>query len=382
MAFFKFLKKKEHIKKIKYGELRHLIEEKKKYARSEEAGLLKMVREDIEKLDNKLTNGIAVLKDIDLQDEREDERIKLIVMENLGNYIFSIERLKKNLANIEENSLYDLIDRVAFILSDFNKKTSKNYERATILIGKEMVSTRKNIISFSNSFRKEEFRNNELIDRLKNIVEVEDGIERIKEIYEEISYNKRKQIEFKDKSDVLKKEIKKIKDNILEIKKSKKYLAKISINQKRQDEVRDIELEKQRISGLIDYKIFAKKFHKDMNKMELIKRLRKSPKEIFVEDNLKQLIKLSEEAGVNIGSVFKMVDDVLSRERKVMGQSIMTDETEAFNMKIIDGENRIMDIEKNRDRFRESEIRLMKTIGDVKEGMSEPLLKIKIKLII
>lgn len=381
MAFFNFFKKKKQVKEVNYESLVHVVEEKKKRAVMEEKYLLKIIRADIEKLANNLSDGIATLKDISLDEKKEDKRIKLIVMENLRSYIFGVERLRKDLIKIEKNGLSALIDEITFVLNDFNKKTSKHYERATILIGKEMVSTRESIITFSNNFRREESRNNELISRLRDIANIEDKIGEIGEFKKEISGNKNKQVQLRDKSEVLDKKVADIKNKISKIKKSEEYLAKINLNLKRQEDIHNIELEKRKVSGMVDYKLLAKEFHGDMKKMELIKELKKSPREVFLGDNSKKLAKLLEGSEINIEPILKRIDDILRREIEIKSRDEIEDETKVLDAKIKDNEDKIEVLKGDSDRIAKNNARLMEMIEGNMEELGEYVLKINVRLV-
>ena len=69
-------------------------------------------------------------------------------------YIESVEDFIERLNNLEEPKLGKFIEKINKIYFDFNKRSFKNYERATILIGKEMASIKEGVRVFSKSLLK------------------------------------------------------------------------------------------------------------------------------------------------------------------------------------------------------------------------------------
>jgi len=95
MGFLDFLKKifvekqeqEQEIEKLKVSDLNIWIEKRKKERKEKEKHIFNQIRIIIEKIVEELEGEIKVLENIDLNNKKVVERIKLIVGENLDNYI-------------------------------------------------------------------------------------------------------------------------------------------------------------------------------------------------------------------------------------------------------------------------------------------------------
>jgi len=85
---------------------------------------------------------IISLENIDISKRKEYDRIKIIVKENLDLYISHLKRTIDNLKDIEKEELEEYINKIFSVLNEFNRISSMPFEKATILIGDELSSTR------------------------------------------------------------------------------------------------------------------------------------------------------------------------------------------------------------------------------------------------
>jgi len=128
------------VEKLAFSEIGKWVENKEKENEFNEKEIILMVKEKINVLTKELEEKLEVLQGFDVGAKKEKEQIKNIVVDSREKYIESVEDLIEKLNNLEELKLEKLVERVNKIFFDFNKSSFKNYERATILIGKEMAT--------------------------------------------------------------------------------------------------------------------------------------------------------------------------------------------------------------------------------------------------
>lgn len=97
---------------------------------------------------------ITRLEDIDISQRKEYDRIKIIVEENLDLYISYLKRIAENIKYLENEEIEEYINRLFRTLNEFHRVSSKPFEKATILIGEELSTTRMVIKSFSQDLNK------------------------------------------------------------------------------------------------------------------------------------------------------------------------------------------------------------------------------------
>ena len=97
---------------------------------------------------------IRSLEHIDISQRKENEQIKIIVKENLNLYISHLKRTIDNMRHAEKEEMGEYINRLFRVLNEFNRISSMPFEKATILIGDELGSTRAIVRSFIQEINK------------------------------------------------------------------------------------------------------------------------------------------------------------------------------------------------------------------------------------
>jgi len=80
-----------------------------------------------------LDEQLTILEAIDIEDRKADQRAKAITMGNLQKYLTHVKNLKNRL---EKKESFPVIND---LLADFYRRSENNYQRATLLIGKELT---------------------------------------------------------------------------------------------------------------------------------------------------------------------------------------------------------------------------------------------------
>src|SRR3989338_6168354 len=178
MNFFKNLTGKSKTEekkpeKISFEEIESWIEKKRKELSMQEHGILGTVQEQISETIKSLKNGLYALQKTDIDSKKAEDKIKLIVKENLGNYVHYTEDFIKELENLKEPEFEKFIEKINKIFADFDKKSYLSYQKVTFIIGKEMANIKKEIIGLSKYLEKTFAENKSIIDFFKTISFVE-----------------------------------------------------------------------------------------------------------------------------------------------------------------------------------------------------------------
>ena len=125
---------------------------------------------------------IKQLENLDLDQKKAEDRIKIIVKENFKSYLYYVELLIKDISNLEEiNSSLDMISKINSTFLNFQKKAETSYQKATYLIG-ELGQIKEEI---SNYFKKTETlikENDDIIKISKILKSIEKKLEELLKI--------------------------------------------------------------------------------------------------------------------------------------------------------------------------------------------------------
>ena len=188
MGLFSFLKrkKKENIEvvkeKIAFSEIDRWIKNKINKEKLKEKEVISEIKVKITYLDSELKEKIYFLREIDISQKKEKEQIKEVVSRSRNNYIGLVETFLERLKNLELENLELFIGKVNKIFIDFEKSSFKNYERVTILIGKETANVKKSIKEFAGDLLKIYNENKNITYFFKKIQDIELKYNHIQEI--------------------------------------------------------------------------------------------------------------------------------------------------------------------------------------------------------
>ena len=301
MGFFEFFRKKKEvesriIRKVSIDEISNEIEELFKELENK----LQIVGEEINKnlalvIDN-LRAQTNVLKLINLEHRREDEKIKRIVSENLGFYISHLENLINEFEKTKNLEVKDCLSKIQLILEDFYKKSYKSYEKATILIGEEIGQVKEIIKNFNKEFVKTLQESDSVFIKIKFIEEVKELNNKIKnlgKIKEEID----KQIKsLKELREELEKQKSFFEEGYYKFKQSEEFKKILMLEQRFNEELIDFNNEVLKIKEKIDIKFLLKYYHNDPKHHRLLKSYRENFIETLENDEVSEIVKLVEKA--------------------------------------------------------------------------------------
>jgi hypothetical protein len=258
------------------------------------------IKEHVQNSREGIVAKIQNLKDYDLEAKKEDERYKRIVKKHREDYIENVEEFLGTLAKLEaEDKLEVFIEKVTKMFSVFEKKSNVNYERATILIGKEMAELKKSVISLSKYFRQIFNDNAELVEINRAIAFVLLEFEEL----ENLKINNEKLIgELKSleaETEGIEEKNKVTSEKLSDSKKSKKYLESLEQKQKLHDVKKEIDMDISRLKAGIDFKSLTNFFHKWEKEMRIVKLHKDNFHEGFNADDGAEIVRLLGESNQN-----------------------------------------------------------------------------------
>jgi chromosome segregation ATPase len=283
----------------------------------------------------------------------------------------------ENLNNIEKEKLEEFISYVNRVFLDFDKKSHMNYEKTTILIGKEMAGIRDSLKTFSKELMK-------IFDENKNIVDLSKSLGFIKlklnqlnqidkvlgEIKEEIAFLGKKASDKKE-------EEKNLLEGIEETKKSPSYLDYLNRQEKIKFLGEEIKKNIQSLRQLIDLKALANFYHIFGNEMNIIKEYKENFEESFRKDNGLKILNLLENSKLNNNKISEKAEHIRTRkeELKENKQKIKGDETQNLNSEKtrISKEIEELNTEKAKEEKRHEKLKISKekSISALKQEISK-----------
>ncbi len=291
MGFWDFLKKKleEEIeenkekRKINFGDIEAELEKEIKIRDNKKQEAKNLIKKAVSSFNSELGEQLPPLKNISLEKKKEPDKIKLVVKDNLNLYISQLQSLMQNLEALEEDEKY--VDNVRKIMHNFQKSSSNSFEKATILIGKELERVLNSIRNFSENF-------NTIVNENKILFgDEKDKIlkEVIKKYKQEQEMKKQIEKSIENKKDEAGK-LEKIKENeenkLNELRKSSDYQEDIKKKGKIKQEKEKLSREIFKLKEEIDLKLLARHFHTDKKKSQIIKHYSENFESALKEDAL------------------------------------------------------------------------------------------------
>ena len=143
-----FGKKDEKVEIILDTEVRDYVKEKKAEVQNEKQVPRNKILENMVKLISELEAEIQEIEKIDLNERKADERAKIIIKDNLNNYVVYLRQLISNLSQVNQEEFENIPKKINEVFSDFERKSLISFQKATFLIGKELEKVRESIAKF------------------------------------------------------------------------------------------------------------------------------------------------------------------------------------------------------------------------------------------
>src|SRR3989338_1335741 len=336
MGIFDFLRKitqgkkkpESGKKKIVFSELGSWTENRINDIEKQEEDVFSLIKGKIDVFSKKIRERIKAIENFNVSQIKAEDRIKSAVEEGRKKYIESVEYLLESLNNMKSDKLENIISYSDKIFFDFNKRSHLSYERATILIGKEMGEIKESLKSLSKDLIKIFDENKSLMESSKTISfiklklrQVDRLEEEIEKINAEISYLE-KEITNKEKENT------EILQKTEEIKKSPEHLEILKLQEKTTTLKNELEKDIFSLGQIIDFRALGNFYHIFEDKMQILKSHRNDFTSSFLKDDGKNITSLLENAKLNN----KIISDKFDQINKKKSEALEL-EKEFENMK-------------------------------------------------
>ncbi len=374
--FFRKITKTENIQgivieKLSFSKIGDWIEKKTKENELKEKESILVIENKINDFIKELREKILVLEGVDVELKKEKDRIKNIVKEGRTEYIESLEELIERLNNLNSYKLEKFIEKINKVFLDFNKSSFKNYERATILIGKEMRSIKENLKDFSKNILKIFDEAKPLLDSSKNLLIIQEKLNTIVSINKILEGINEKKLNLSKKITEKEEESKILKQNLGEIKTSQSYLENFAKQKKIVSLQEESEKNILELKQLIDFKSLSNFFHTLPEQMNIVKEHKENFQINFERDNGKVMLELLDMAKLSNNMILEKVRQIRTQieERVNHKRELKEDETQEAHFKIKETNLEIDNLkienvkeEKREEKLKISKEELMKTL--------------------
>ena len=297
----------------------------KSWVADKETGLRKDERETLVKIEGMLKEfyvsageKLGILEGVDIESKKEHGRAKILVRQGLDKYINSVRVLLKEVGALEKKDLGKFAQEIGKVFVFFEKTSAAFYERATYLVGDEMMAVRNEIRKFYNGLVKMFEGNKMLIEsfgRFEKINlkfgEIEKVEYNFKEVGKEIVANEEGVEEGREKVKGLEGEIDKIKD-------SSEYI----LNLKMLKAIKGLEVELDdeigKLKNLIDFKKLASVVHSNERELGVVKNYREHFADEFSRDGGKRIIDLLKSSNMESAEIVAQVDLIAEKNGELV----------------------------------------------------------------
>jgi len=263
----KEIKSEAPAKVINFEDISSLLEEKAKVMGKKEGEIKNRVINRINELGGKLEEGVNLLERVNLNERKENERLKLIVKENSHQYASLVLRLISKLKEVgkggerkEKNKIEIkiLLENIVKSLNEFYKSSIIPFQKSIILIGAEMENIKIAIKEFSDEIVLIGRENEAFFNEYELTIKINALFLEFKEEEKQGENMVYLLEEQRNKEIYVKKEYDKIENEINIIKNGKDYEENVKEREKKKNEIG------KKISELkagIDFKELSKQYH-------------------------------------------------------------------------------------------------------------------------
>jgi len=362
-------------KNLGFSDVSGWLDEKEKDIKVSEEEVFDLIGEKIKDFVNEFDEKIGVVKNIDIEKKKAEDRLKSMAMEGRSKYIECADILMKKLYKLDKVSLEKFGADVDKVFSDFNKSSNMSYERATILIGNEMGDVKDSVGGFSKDVVKILEENKTLVNSCNNVSAVRSKLSEINKIEKGFVKIKKELNEFDNKISKHQNQHSRVLDEIDNIKKGDDFVE----NLKRQEKIKlyGNELDDNIIGlrNVIDFKALGNFFHIFEDQMAVVQAHKNDFRDMFEKDNGAKIIELLNKAGLNKMDISDKVEKIISDKEKIINEKkeVKSDETLGLQIESKNIMQRIESLkdEKNKVGKRREKLEVGKEdlIKNVKEGM-------------
>lgn len=304
--------------KVSISNLGTWTENKINDLKTKEKDVVTFIQKKIEFLADELKEKINAAEIFNINLKKEEDRIKSVVEEGRKKYLESVEYLVENLNNLKKERLEKTIADIDRIFSDFNKKSRMSYERATILIGKEIAEIKESLKAFSKSLIKVFDESKGLVESSKTIFFIKLNLNQFEKIEQELQKINKEIIFLNNEITGKEKENREILAKIDTLKRSPEYLEK----QEKQEKIKILKNELENdifdLRQIIDFKALGDFYHIFEDKIQIVKAHRNDFQANFQKDCGKTILDLLETAKLNDKSISSKLSQIHKKKEEIL----------------------------------------------------------------
>ena len=371
MSIFDFFKKKrlpEISRTITFGELTSLVDDESKELEKKSELFKKEIQSNTMNFSSRINGKLPPLKSINLQNRKETEELKKIVLQNLTLYVGYLERMVEELRGIKSNEAEGYIEEIQNIFNSFSKNTKMNYERATILIGKELGEIKELTNNFAKSFNQKIEYNKDIFDRIKLVEDIKASLNELANA-EKIQHQLENSIGvIQTKIIRIKKEKAQAENDSDSYKRSFEYRDFLALQEKINQENKTTNEEILKLKQELDLKKLLRYFHTDEKKSRIIRNYFDNFIESLKADDSLEIISLVKKINpeFNEENIREIKYKILSQTNLVENENLKEIESrlKKIEQDIINQQKEIEEEKKKIVRFGEKQKNLLGEIGE------------------
>jgi len=293
--FFKGKEEKSLDVPIKESSLEEVplkLEEESKEITTSKKQLKERLYNNIKDFELKIDDVILSLEEIDISEKKEHDKIKLVVNENLNQYITYLKRTIENLKKIDLSDPEKIIHKISGILNEFRRLSHMPFEKATILVGEKLGNAKITVNSFIKEINSVFEENKKLFEKdklFKKINILMNELKNRKYLFEEIDLELK---ELHNKMEGKKAECSSIKYKISKIRQSEQFNKDNIEKENNKEYIEELYRKINSIKNEINLKELSKKLHEDKKKYKLIMNYIADFKKAIKEDKELQIIEI------------------------------------------------------------------------------------------
>jgi hypothetical protein len=349
MGFLDFLKSKKESEKepekLAFNDIENWFNNKEKETKNKEKQILNSINQQTQASIKELKEKLEILENFDLESRKDKDKIKAIVKENWTNYIYYVKKFIESLENLTEQNLGNFATKANRIFFDFDKKSYMNYQKATILIGKEMAAVKNHIMDLSKYLKRKFDENQETIDLSKNLTSLKTTLNQLNYINKTSSQTQEKITNLDKQATEIKEKNKKLQDEINKIKQTQEHLE----NLKKQENIEalktEIDQEVIKLRDMINFKALSNVFHVVKEKHDIVKAHKEDFAKHFHKDNGASILELINETKSSDNTIQDKIKEINNKKQDIakIQETLGKDKTQPLLLEI---ENINLELEK------------------------------------
>ncbi|MFA5485221.1 MAG: hypothetical protein WC260_03175 [Candidatus Pacearchaeota archaeon] len=379
MGLFDFFKKKkiEQFQELSFKEINNFIKDKEREFLKREEELINLINNKALILISELKDGITNLEKINLEEKKEQPKLKKLTLEGRDILIDRLNELIEELNKISHQRIHDFIRELNQSFDNFHNKSKIGFEKVKILIGKEIALIESSLKKFSNEFSQIILEDKNYLNSISIIGKIKNKLDEINKETLNIEGLEKEINNLKEEIKINKVRINKNKSKLQELKNSSEYKNEILKGKELENNKIKLKDNLSSLKNLINFKKLMRENHSIEKNMKVIKGYKEKFSLMFEEDKgefLKNNIKDS--------NLENKIEDILLLEKIIKNFKIEKINFDLFEKEILNLEYDIERLNKNIEKLNKNKDNLNDLLNSLKISLVELFKEIKIDLTI